>query len=140
MSTIVNKYYLSLNRTVEIFSKYLCFYICSHTALLFLVGIYRKQSIFMLILLSLILNFLMMLINIYSRNESLKHNVIALVFMGQIMLLLAAFKNSPMIIDIHMYFFAALGNDVRVNNRDGETKLTIGVQCGSRTRWNQCLK
>lgn len=109
MSTILKKSGHELDETVEKFSRYLCFYICGHTVLLFFVAFYRQQPVLALVVISLILNLLMISINTFSRNESLKHNVIALTFMGQIMLLLAAFKNSALIIDIHMYFFAAMG-------------------------------
>ncbi|MBN66118.1 MAG: chemotaxis protein [Rickettsiales bacterium] len=44
-----------------------------------------------------------------SRNKELVNNMLAVLLMGQVMLLVAAFKGHPWQIDIHMYFFAALG-------------------------------
>ncbi|MFN3827611.1 MAG: methyl-accepting chemotaxis protein [Micavibrio sp.] len=45
----------------------------------------------------------------FSKSALLKHNMLAVCMMGQVMLFLACFKGHPWQIDVHMYFFAMLG-------------------------------
>lgn len=45
----------------------------------------------------------------FVRHFELKANLIAVLMMGQVMLLVAMLKGHPWQIDLHMYFFAALG-------------------------------
>lgn len=89
---------------------YLRHYVAAHVPLLLGLGfVLHAPNALSIAALSAMLAAISYLVPTISRNAALMHNVLAVTLMGQVMLLVALFKGHAWQIDLHMYFFAALG-------------------------------